>query len=331
MTGTFNRTFFKNEIKNIDKEDNLPISVIMGDVNGLKLTNDAFGHLMGDKLLITAANVMKKVCRENDIIVRWGGDEFIIILPKTKGKYAENLCKRINEECKKEFIEAVNLSISLGYSTKYSIQQDIMKVITDSEDMMYSIKMLESKSQKSKTLKIIIETLYERSKQDVEHSKNVSRLCKLIGETLELSLKEVSELEILGDIHDVGKIGVSLNILNKTTQLTEADWIEVKRHSEIGYRIVSATNEFSFLGDAILAHHEWYNGSGYPNGLKGEKIHKMARILAIADAYDAMISYRPYRKSKTKEEAINELIKYKGIQFDSDLVDLFVNKVINKI
>nr|WP_286172947.1 HD domain-containing phosphohydrolase [Caproiciproducens sp. MSJ-32] len=191
--------------------------------------------------------------------------------------------------------------------------------------------MLESKSQKSKTLKIIIETLYERSKQDVEHSKNVSRLCKLIGETLELSLKEVSELEILGDIHDVGKIGVSLNILNKTTQLTEADWIEVKRHSEIGYRIVSATNEFSFLGDAILAHHEWYNGSGYPNGLKGEKIHKMARILAIADAYDAMISYRPYRKSKTKEEAINELIKYKGIQFDSDLVDLFVNKVINKI
>ncbi len=331
LTGIFNRNFFNNELKNIDKEENLPISVIMGDVNGLKLTNDAFGHLVGDKLLITAANTMKKVCRENDIIVRWGGDEFIIILPKTKEKYAEKVCERIKEECEKEFIESINLSISLGYSTKCNIQQDIIKVITDSEDMMYSIKMLESKSQKSKTLKIIIETLYERSKQDVEHSKNVGRLCKLIGEALELSLKEVSELEVLGNIHDIGKIGVSENVLNKTCELTEADWIEVKKHSEIGYHIVSSTNEISFLAEAILAHHEWYNGSGYPKGLKGEQIPKIARILAIADAYDAMISYRPYRKSKSKEEAINELIKYKGIQFDPDLVDLFVDKLINKI
>lgn len=332
LTGVFNRNFFNKELKNIDKEENLPISVIMGDVNGLKLTNDAFGHLAGDKLLITAANTMKKVCRENDIIVRWGGDEFIIILPKTKEKYAEKVCERIKEECEKEFIEAINLSISLGYSTKYNIEQDIIKAITDSEDMMYGIKMLESKSQKSKTLKIIMETLYERSRQDVEHSKNVAKLCKMIGEALELSVKELSELEILGNIHDIGKIGVNKNILNKTSELTEAEWFEIKKHSEIGYHIASSTNEFSFLGEAILAHHEWYNGSGYPKGLKGEQIPKMARILAIADAYDAMISYnRPYRKSKTKEEAINELIKYKGMQFDPELVDIFVDKVIKKI
>ena len=331
LTGVYNRSFFKEEIKNIDVEENLPISVIMGDVNGLKLTNDAFGHLMGDKLLESAANIMKRVCRENDIVVRWGGDEFIILLPKTKEDTAEQISERIKEECIKENLDMINVSISLGYDTKNTKEDDIMKSVTNAEEMMYKIKMLESKSIKSRTLKIIINTLYEKSKRDDFHSKNVSKICKLIGESMNMSKDKISELEILGDIHDIGNIGVSQSILNQVGKLSEEEWQEVKKHPQIGYHIVSSSSDISFLGESVLVHHEWYDGSGYPKGLKGEEIPLMARILSIADAYDAMTSYRPYRKTLTKEETIQELIKYSGTQFDPKLVEIFISKVIKKL
>lgn len=331
LTEVYNRNFFNEEVKNIDLEENLPISVIMGDVNGLKLTNDAFGHLVGDKLLISAANIMKKVCRDNDIVVRWGGDEFIILLPKTKESEAEELSEKIKDECIKENIEYINISISLGYSTKNNKEYDIMKLITEAEEMMYKIKMLESKSVKSRTLKIIINTLYEKSKQDDVHSKNVSRICRIIGETMNMTKEKISELEILGDIHDIGKIGVSENILNKAGKLNDEEWEEIKKHPQIGYHIVSSSSDLSFLVDCVLAHHEWYDGSGYPKGLKGEEIPLMARILTIADTYDAMISYRPYKKANTKNEALEELMKYSGSQFDPQLVEIFINEVIKKL
>lgn len=331
LTGVYNRSFFKEEIKNIDVEENLPISVIMGDVNGLKLTNDAFGHLMGDKLLESAANIMKKVCRENDIVVRWGGDEFIILLPKTQEETVEKISERIKEECIKENIDMLNVSISLGYDTKNIKEDNIMKAVTNAEEMMYKIKMLESKSIKSRTINIIINTLYEKSKRDDIHSKNVSKICKLIGQNMDMSKEKISELEILGGIHDIGKVGVSQSILNKVGKLNEEEWQEIKRHPQIGYHIVSSSSDISFLGESILAHQEWYDGSGYPKGLKGDEIPLMARILSIADSYEAMISHRFYRKTLTKDEAVQELIKYSGTQFDSELVEIFISKVIKKL
>lgn len=331
LTGVYNRNFFNKEVKNIDLEDNLPISVIMGDVNGLKLTNDAFGHLIGDKLLIAAANIMERVCRDNDIVVRWGGDEFIILLPKTTEREAEEISEKIKDQCIKEKIELINISISLGCSTKNNKDFDIMKTITKAEEMMYKVKMLESKSVKSRTLQIIINTLYEKSKENNMHSKNVSKICKVMGETMNMTKEKISELEILGDIHDIGKIGVSENILNKAGKLNNEEWEEIKKHPQIGYHIIASSNELSFLVDCVLAHHEWYDGSGYPKGIKGKEIPLMARILAIADTFDSMTSYRAYKKSSTKDEAIKELIKYSGSQFDPELVKVFTNEVIKKL
>lgn len=330
LTGVYNRNFFNEEIINIDLEENLPISIIMGDVNGLKLTNDAFGHLIGDKLLVAAANVMKRVSRDNDIVVRWGGDEFIILLPKTEEKDVEEITERIKDECIKENIDIINLSISLGYNTKETKDDDIIKSITNAEEMMYKIKMLESKSVKSRTLKIITNTLYEKSKQDDLHSKNVSKICKLIGQAMGMSKEKISELEILGDIHDIGKIAVSEHILNKEGKLNDKEVDEVRKHPQIGYHIISSSNDLAFLGECVLAHQEWYDGTGYPKGLKGEEIPLMARILAVADAYDSMISYRPYREASTINDALNELKKYSGTQFDPKLVEIFIENVIKK-
>ena len=327
LTGVYNRNFFNEKIKSIDLEENLPISVIMGDVNGLKLTNDAFGHLMGDKLLISAANIMKRVCRESDIVVRWGGDEFIILLPKTKQEIVEKISERIREECTKENIDLLNISISLGYDTKITKEADIIKSVTNAEEMMYKVKMLESKSVKSRTLQIIINTLYEKSEQNNLHSKAVSKICRRIGQAMKMSSEKISELEILGEIHDIGKIGISQSILNKVELLNSEEWEEIKKHPQTGYHIVSSSGDLAFLGESILAHQEWYDGSGYPKGLKGEEIPLMARILSIADAYDAMVSYRSYRKTRTKDEAIEEIKKYSGRQFDPQLVEVFVSEM----
>ncbi|BCZ48917.1 diguanylate cyclase [Clostridium gelidum] len=331
LTGVYNRNFFNEKIISIDLEENLPISIIMGDVNGLKLTNDAFGHLMGDKLLLSAANIMKRVCRDRDIVIRWGGDEFIILLPKTKQEDVEEISERIKNECIKENIDLLNISISLGYDTKTNKDADIMKSVTNAEEMMYKVKMLESKSVKSRTLKIIINTLCEKSEQNDLHSKSVSKICKQIGQAMEMSKEKISELEILGEIHDIGKIGVSESVLNKVEPLNSEDWEEIRKHPQIGYHIVCSSGDISFLGDSILAHQEWYDGSGYPKGLKGEEIPLMARILSIADAYDAMVSYRSYRKSLTKNEAIKEIKKCSGIQFDPNIVEIFVGKVAKKL
>ncbi len=331
LTGAYNRNFFNEKIKNIDLEDNLPISVIMGDVNGLKLTNDAFGHLMGDKLLVSAANIMKRVCRESDIIVRWGGDEFIILLPKTNQEEVEQISERIKNECVKENIDLLNISISLGYDTKIAKAAGIMKTVTNAEEMMYKVKMLESKSVKSRTLKIIINTLCEKSEQNDLHSKSVAKICKRIGQAMKMSKEKISELEILGEIHDIGKIAVNESILNKVEPLNSNEWEEIRKHPQIGYHIVSSSSDIAFLGECILSHQEWYDGSGYPKGLKGEEIPLMARILSIADAYDAMVSCRPYRKSRTKDEAIEEIKKYSGSQFDPKLVEIFVSKIAKRL
>ncbi|EKQ57745.1 MAG: PAS domain S-box/diguanylate cyclase (GGDEF) domain-containing protein [Clostridium sp. Maddingley MBC34-26] len=273
LTGVYNRNFFNMEIKSIDIADNLPISIIMGDVNGLKLTNDAFGHLMGDKLLISAANIMKTVCRNKDIIVRWGGDEFIILLPRTKSEDVKKVVKEIKNECKKYDKEIINISISLGYDTKYNKDDDILKSISYAEEMMYKVKMLESKSVKSRTLKIIVNTLYEKSRLADIHSRNISKVCEQVGKSMEMSEDKISELKILGDIHDIGKIGISECILNKEGKLNDEEWAEMKKHPQIGYHIISSSNDLSFLSEAVLSHHEGITAQDILKGLKVMKFH----------------------------------------------------------
>ncbi|MFT8351818.1 diguanylate cyclase [Clostridium saccharoperbutylacetonicum] len=331
LTGAYNRTFFNNQIENIDKVDSYPLSVIMGDVNGLKLINDAFGHLMGDRLLKSAADIMKKICRKSDLLVRWGGDEFIILLPKTPYEDVAQISERIKEECLKENIELLNISISLGYDTKKDKDEDIMKIVTNAEEMMYKVKMLESKSTKSRTLKLIINTLYEKSEEDGLHSKNTRKICRLIGEAIGMTKEKISELEILGEIHDIGKVAISKDILNKPGKLNEAEWEEMKKHPQIGYHIVSSSSDIAFLAESVLAHHERYDGTGYPKGLKSDEIPLMARILSIADAYETEVNSRKYREKLKKEEAIAELLKNSGSHFDPRLVRIFIDKVIDKL
>lgn len=329
LTGLYNRRFFEEEIKRIDTERNLPISIIMGDCNGLKLTNDTFGHSEGDKLLKKAAEAIKSACRADDIAARWGGDEFIILLPKTEKEEAEAMVKKIKSICSNMKIDSINVSISFGYDTKQSIGEDIFEILKSAEDYMYKHKVVEGNSMRGNIINTILNTLHEKNPREEKHSKRVSELCRRIGAAMELPEIEINKLKVCGLLHDIGKIAIEEKVLNKTERLTDQEWNEIKRHPDIGYRILSSSSEMVELAQYILSHHERFDGTGYPRGLKQEEIPLLSRIIAVADSYDAMTNERTYKKALDKDAAIEELIQNKGTQFDPYVVDIFIGKVLN--
>jgi len=327
LTGLYNRRFFEEELKRLDVARNLPLTLVMADVNGLKLINDSFGHAIGDELLKNVAEVLRKGCRGDDIIARLGGDEFVILLPETDAVETEQILKRINALAIKEKVGSIELSISFGYETKRSESEDILELLKKAEDYMYKRKLFEGPSMRGKTIQTIIKTLHEKNKREEQHSYRVSALCQSMGEALCLMESEIQELKTVGLLHDIGKIAIDEEILNKRSKLTKDEWEEIKRHPEIGYRILSTVNGMAEMAEYVLAHHERWDGSGYPKGLKGEDLPLQPRIIAIADAYDAMTSSRSYRDALPDEVAIAELQKNAGIQFDPALVKIFIDKV----
>ena len=330
LTGLYNRRFYEEELKRLDKERNFPLTIVMADVNALKLINDSFGHVMGDELLKIVAAVMTKGCRSDDIIARLGGDEFVILLPQTDAHDAEQIIKRIKDLASKEKVGPVDISVSFGYETKHKAEEKIQEIFKKAEDHMYKKKLFESPSMRGKTVKAIIYTLHEKNKRDEQHSHRVSFLCESMGKALSLPEGEIEELKTFGLLHDIGKIAIDDSILNKAGRLTEDEWEKIKSHPEIGYRILSTVNEMSEMAEYVLFHHEKWDGSGYPKGLKGEAIPLQSRIISLADAYDAITSERSYRSAQSEAYAIKELQKNAGLQFDPKLVRVFVEKVLDK-
>lgn len=328
LTGLYNRRFYEEELSRLDTERNFPITLVMADVNGLKLTNDAFGHKAGDILLVKIANVLKRECRADEIVARIGGDEFVLLLPNTDEKSANKIIERINIAIINEKIDNAILSISMGFAVKQDVSEDMNEVFKKAEDDMYRHKLSESSSMRSKTIDLIMNSLYEKNSREMFHSKRVSKICEDIAIKMDFEKDDINQIRIAGLMHDIGKIGINDTILNKAGKLNSEEWDEIKRHSEIGYRILSSANEFSEIADYVLEHHERWNGKGYPKGLKGEEISLQARIIAVADSYDAMTSNRTYGKALSEEEAISEVRRCSGIQFDPDIVKIFVEKVL---
>lgn len=330
LTGLYNRRFYEDELKRLDTKRNLPLTIAMGDVNGLKLVNDSFGHAMGDELLKKVTEAIQHSCRAMDIIARLGGDEFVIILPKTTGLEAKRVIKRIWERAAKEKVNSLNVSISFGYATKTSEKENMQEIFKKAEDHMYKHKVYESSSTRSTTVDLIINTLYEKNNREMLHSNRVSKLCEDIAIKMNFDKDDVNKIRLAGLMHDIGKIGIAEKILNKPQKLTNNEWIEMKRHPEIGYRILSSVHEFSEIADYVLEHQERWDGKGYPRGLKGEKISLQARIIAIADAFDAMTTHRAYGIILSQGEAIDEIRKCSGTQFDPTIARLFTEKFFGK-
>ncbi|MFZ7119649.1 MAG: HD domain-containing phosphohydrolase [Eubacteriaceae bacterium] len=328
LTGLYNRRFFEEELKRLDTRSNLPLSIIFADVNGLKTINDAFGHQYGDQLIEQVANVLKNECSLEDKISRTGGDEFIILLPKTNADNAQKLVKEFKEKIKQKKIMNINISVSFGRDTKNMENQSIGNVLKNAEDNMYKKKFLYSSSKRSAVIKSILNTLHIKSPREEAHSKRVSIICENIGKAYNLSDDDLKELRIAGELHDIGKIAIDEVILNKPGKLTEVEWRQIHLHSETGYRLLGTSSEYYNIAEYVLSHHERWDGKGYPKGLKGNNIPWKSRIISIADTYDAMTRDRPYRKAISKEDAVVEIKKNAGTQFDPDITRVFVERVL---
>ncbi|MCX6384308.1 MAG: PAS domain S-box protein [Actinobacteria bacterium] len=324
LTGLYNRRFFEEETKRLDSSRQLPLSIIMADLNGLKLTNDTFGHSEGDIILKETAMILKRVCRSEDILARWGGDEFIILLPRTSITDSEEIAERIKKECSKKTNQKIPLSLSIGVATKIEAGQDIQAVIIDAEDNMYKNKLFEKQSISSSILTAFKQSLYEKSNETIEQTNRVINLAMKLGKSIKLHSSQLDDLCLLASLHNIGKVAIPENILMKEDKLTEKEWKIIKRHPEIGFNIARSFPQIAHIAKFILSCHENWDGSGYPQGLKGEEIPIISRIIFIIDIYETMVSGRIYKKPKSKIEAIKELKRCAGTQFNPELVNKFI-------
>lgn len=324
LTGLYNRDFFEEELTRLDSKRQLPISIIMGDLGGLKLINDAFGHDMGDKALKKIAEIMKKTFRKEDIISRVGGDEFVILLPKTSEETALSIAQRVKDDCAANPVDFIKISISFGTATKTKEEEDIREVYKRAEDRMYFSKLKESKEAKLSIIKYLKDKLEEISYETKAHYERLKNICLMLADKLGLSDIEKEELKLLCEFHDIGKIAIPKKILHKKDTLSSEEWERVKRHSEIGYHIIGSSKETLAIDELILVHHERWDGRGYPGLLKNTDIPLAARIFAIADAYEAMVNGRPYKERISSSEALKEIQNNAGTQFDPYLAMTFV-------
>ncbi|OHE42003.1 MAG: hypothetical protein A2102_00630 [Tenericutes bacterium GWF2_38_8] len=323
LTNLHNRRYYSEELDRLDTIKYMPLSIIIADINGLKITNDAFGHEIGDQLLITVATNLVEVFTKENRIARIGGDEFTIFLPNTSKERALQYMETAKKRIENNTIRGMGISVSFGVATKLSTEP-IQEVIKMAEDDMYTHKLFEIASHRNETIKTIVSTLHEKNPREEAHSKRVSEICISIGTKLGMKSDEIALLKAISNLHDIGKIAIDDSILNKKGPLDEKEWEQIKKHPEIGYRILSSSPEYADIAQDILSHHERYDGKGYPRGLSGGDIPIRARIITIADSYDAMISERPYRRPLTHQEALEEIRKNAGTQFDPALAELFI-------
>ncbi len=328
LTGLYNRTYLENEMQRLNRSREYPITIFSIDIDGMKLVNDMFGHEQGDRHLKLSADILQEILRASDILGRAGGDEFMVLLPGTDAQTGRKIIQRIRSRVEKYNREIQDvqlpLSLSIGMAVAEEESRDLYAVFKEADDFMYRYKLNKDVTVQSQIMRTILAALKERDFITHGHAQRLEDLCRQLGARVGLSDKQLSNLDLLAQVHDLGKVGVPEHILFKDGPLTDEEWEIMYQHPEKGYRIAMASTTLEDVADQILKHHERWDGEGYPLGLEGEEIPIECRILAIVDAYDAMTNDRPYREVLAHEDAISELKRCSGTRFDPDLVEKFI-------
>ncbi len=328
LTGLPNQFHFMNTLHQIKEEKRSPVHLIIGDINGFKLVNDAFNREVGDELLVNISQILVQEMSTDDYCARIGGDEFALIVQQKDEEYVCQLMKNIQTRVETLAKNKVVVSISFGTATVSGGVFAIDEIVKHAENELNQNKLYESPSSRSKALNTFIHTLHEKNPREELHSRRVSVLSARLSKAIGMGSNEVSKMKTVGLLHDIGKISIDESILNKKGKLSEKEWSEMQKHPEKGYRILLSVGELGELANYVLSHHERIDGKGYPQGLKGEHIPLQSRIIAIADSFDAMTAWRPYKESMSEQEAAKELLRCSGAQFDAALVSIFVEQVL---
>ncbi len=356
LTDLYNHRYFYDSLKQLIDSCNTSLSLLFIDIDYFKHYNDVFGHQAGDRVLKDIGKILKNTIRFGDVAARYGGEEFAIILPDTDEKgalaIAENIRKSIDQT---EFIGEESqpndsITVSIGVSCYPHRSKNAKELINSADDALYRAKFFnknrveiynsileelkndinEVDSDLISSIKELITTINTKDKYTYGHTERVVIYSQYLAERLGLSQKDQKTLKYGAYLHDIGKINIAKEILNKRSSLSSVEWNILQQHPVNGADLIKSVRGLKPIIPLILHHHEKYNGTGYPDNLKGEEIPYLARILTITDSFDAMTSSRPYQPARTFSEAINELKKFSGQQFDPVLVDEFI-EIVKKV
>lgn len=357
LTGIYNQRFFHEmlnaEIERANKTGG-SVGLIVMDIDGFKMFNDIYGHDYGDVILKGTGALLKAIAAaENRFVCRCGGDEFAIILSNTDTQTIEQIAYQFKNSIKEHgnnyypdnLHDKITLSMGLSEYPHLSTSKD--DLISQADMALYHAKNLgkdkihfyqdvvnyirkglsSDHQQLIGIFKALLSTISVKDKYTLAHCERVSSYVVIIGELLNLSDKDVTILQYAGLLHDIGKIELPKSVLNKKEPLTEDEYSQLRMHPIYSENILEPLENMEQLRDYIRHHHERYDGQGYPDGLVGEQISLGARILCIADSFDAMMSERPYCPSMSQEQALEELQRCAGTQFDPRIVKIFVKAV----
>jgi len=358
LTGAYNHRYFHEIIGKIweeSMEKKEVLSLLMIDIDYFKKYNDTFGHKRGDELLRQVSAVFKKNLRKTDILCRYGGDEFCVILTDTDKEQATVIANHLRQAVSRhqykgdKNLSNEGLTISVGVSTFNGELEDYNGFIENADIALYRAKFLRRNRvevyssvfndieeidnmnadllENLKPLKTLITVINSRDSYTFKHVDRVFKYCLLVADAFELSLEDKRMLLYAAYLHDLGKINVAKETLIEDKKLTQQQWEELKQHPKDSEDMLRQIHGFEDVATIVLQHHEKYDGTGYPYGLRGEDINYLARILTVVDSFDAMTNLRPYQKTKTFEEALKEIKRCRGTHFDADIADKFIETI----
>ena len=356
LTGLYNHRYFYDRIEeylNEAQERRQPLALLFMDLDYFKYYNDLNGHQEGDVVLKTIAGLIKNSVRESDLVSRYGGEEFAVILPNTEQEEALRIAERIRlavwteEFIGEEYLPTERLTISIGVSVYPDNASNEIDLIKYADEALYRAKFLsrntvqpyysilddlqkdvsENDLEIIASIRTLIAVINAKDRYTYSHIERVVSYCEMMADRLGLDTETKKTFIYAAYMHDLGKINIPEEILIKTGKLTDSEWEILKNHSKNGAEIINSVSVLADVVPIIMQHHERYDGTGYPMNLKGEEITYLARVLTVADSFDAMTSHRPYQTMKTHAEAFDELAKCSGSQFDPDIVRIFIDTV----
>lgn len=331
LSGLFNRYFYAREFARLDGFSG-SVGILIADLDGLKLTNDTLGHSAGDEMIRIVSDILSRFGTENRSIFRIGGDEFVVL---ETGGARDNI-----SELRREIEDAIrdynassrflSVSVSIGTAFAASVSGKMQELFDEADGEMYENKLHRSKAAKEELARTLIARWRETTFRSTREREETKNLAESFARHLKLGEETTLSIANLAEYHDIGEVGISSALYRKAGAITSKEKTAIERHSEIGFRIAHASNELLSAADLILKHHEWWNGQGYPLGIKGELIPLECRLASVVIAYTAMTNDRPYRKALDGPEARAELRMRAGTEFAPDLVESFISMLDEK-